>query len=65
MEQDFTELNYSAHFERRTRIEGTSSSSTSVVQTGLIKKCSKVLFTFSTDRKKKRLQNLEDLKRKY
>jgi hypothetical protein len=62
MEQDFTELNYSAHFEKRTRIEGTPSSSTSVVQTGLITKCTKVLFTSSTDRIKK-LQNLKDLKR--
>jgi len=52
MEQDFTKLNYIAHFERRTRIEGTSPSSTSVVQTGLITRCTKVLFTSSIDRKK-------------
>lgn len=52
MEQDFTMLNYIAHFERRTRIEGTSPSSRAFVQTGLIMKCTKVLFTSSIDRKK-------------
>jgi hypothetical protein len=47
--QDFTKLNYSAHFERRRRIKDTSPSSPSVVQTGLITKCTKVLLTSSID----------------